>query len=119
MIEHVTNRPSRDRQKCTASETTEEADNQHGLEILGHRTRNEPDGEEDVRDDIDGTTTIEFRQGTQQHRSDPEAKDESRQSDGRLELGRPKFGVHLTCARTVSQSIDLEAVSLLVYTDRR
>lgn len=59
-IEEISDSTTSNTEKCTSCNTIEEATYDHGLDVLGHRTGDQPDQEEAERDDIDVSPAIEL-----------------------------------------------------------
>lgn len=59
-IEQVSDGATSDTEECAAGDTVEEPTDNHGLDILGHRTRDHPDQEEGKRKDIDVSPAIKL-----------------------------------------------------------
>lgn len=59
-IEHIANRASRHTQECAAGQTTEETNNDQGLDVLRNGTGDHPDHKHGKGNDIDHSSTIEL-----------------------------------------------------------
>ena len=59
-IEEIPDSTTGNTEKCASCNTVEEATHDHGLDILGHRTRDQPNQEETEREDIDVSPAIEL-----------------------------------------------------------
>lgn len=59
-IEKISDSTTGNTEKCASCNTVEEATHDHGLDILGHRTRDHPDQEETEREDIYVSPAIEL-----------------------------------------------------------
>lgn len=59
-IEEISDSTTGNTEKCASCNTVEEATHDHGLDVLGHRTRDQPYQEETEREDIDVSPAIEL-----------------------------------------------------------
>lgn len=93
--EHVTHCTARDGQEGTPCQTLEEAGDNHGLYVVCHGRRDEPDEEEGKGGEVDGAAAVELGQrapeGAQcyaEHESgQPQRRDDARVAELLIHLG--------------------------------
>lgn len=59
-VEKITNSTTGDTEECTTGDTIEETTDDHGLDVLRHCTRDQPDQEEGEGNDVDVSPAIEL-----------------------------------------------------------
>lgn len=85
----------RDSQERAPGQAAKEPGDEHSSDVLSHGLWDYPDGVGCPRDDIDGPSTIELAQGTQEHWSQTDSQDEKRQPQCRDDSRVAELGLHL------------------------
>lgn len=68
-VEEIPNSTSGNTQKRTTSNPIEEPGHQHGLNVLGHRTGNQPDQKEAERNNVDISSAVKLASVSENHKT--------------------------------------------------
>lgn len=116
--EQIAHGASGNSQEGTACKAIEEAKNEDGGNVFGHCLWNQKDDVGCPRDEVDGSTAVEFTQRAEKHWAQGDAKDKTRQTENRDDARVVEFGFHFRVGRCIygGCTSTIMAMTLLVST---